>query len=144
MSRRRNEELHAGWATGVAVPARAESHINASLTRVATPRVLLPASRKDQIGGATREEARGDDYPLAWARRIVDVFTRWLRRGWSPSSLTRVAEELCSRSHAGEAARGPLPTRMKKECRRRSNAGKATRVGADRLDPSRDFTLVEF
>ncbi|KAF2611310.1 hypothetical protein F2Q70_00010359 [Brassica cretica] len=42
-------------------------------TRVAAPRVHLSASPKDQLRGATREGSRGVDYPLARARRIIEV-----------------------------------------------------------------------
>ena len=112
-------------------------------TRVAAPRVHLPASPKDQLEGATREGSRGVDYPLARARRIIEV-----RRGESDAGDPHLpyprCRRFCSRSHAGEAARDHSPARTKKECRRRSDAGKVTRVGADRLDPRRRFTLVEF
>ncbi|KAF3605854.1 hypothetical protein DY000_02045527 [Brassica cretica] len=82
-------------------------------TRVAAPRVHLPASPKDQLEGATREGARGVDYPLARARRIIEVFTRGGRR--SAGTLTRSHEEgVSSRSSRGEVDAGdphlPLPT----------------------------------
>ncbi|KAG2257277.1 hypothetical protein Bca52824_076571 [Brassica carinata] len=81
-----------------------------------------------------REESRGVEYPLARARRIIEV-----RRGegdaGDPHLPLPALPKCLSRGHAGEAARDHSPARTKKEHRRRSNAGRMTRVGVDRLNP---------
>ncbi|KAF3550319.1 hypothetical protein DY000_02004965 [Brassica cretica] len=88
---------------------------------------------KDHAGSTTRsheleESSRSD---AGKATRVIPIF---------PYPHCR---RLCSRSHAGEAARDHSPARTKKEYRRRSNAGRMTRVGVDRLNPRRRVILVE-
>ncbi|KAF3530167.1 hypothetical protein DY000_02042072 [Brassica cretica] len=78
---------------------------------------------KDHAGSTTRsheleESSRSD---AGKATRVIPIF-----------SYPR-CRRLCSRSHAGEAARDHSPARTKNEYRRRSNAGRMTRVGADAL-----------
>ncbi|KAF2542428.1 hypothetical protein F2Q68_00030744 [Brassica cretica] len=63
---------------------------------------------------ATREGSRGVEYPLARARRIIEV-----RRGegdaGDPHLPLPALPKCLSRSHAGEAARDHSPARTKKE-----------------------------
>ncbi|KAF2564044.1 hypothetical protein F2Q70_00017748 [Brassica cretica] len=80
------------------------------------------------------EGSRGVEYPLARARRIIAV-----RRGegdaGDPHLPLPALPKCLSRSHAGEVVRDHSPARTKKEHHRRSNAGRMTRVGVDRLNP---------
>ena len=117
--------------------------VQASTTRVEPTRVLLPASRHREEPTESSNAAwiTRTPLPARTERNKASTISRGLSDAGSHTCVGRREDEGPTR---GEATRRRLPARMKKEARRLSDAGGATRGVPSCFDPSRDFTLVEF